>query len=80
MNIDLDVIPSEKFPKVKVSDSFFIKSEPSNQIYQDSGYPSKTLVPLFIAKLLELLGTILLFMIVYAIMDITYIHVTQKTV
>ena len=80
MNIDLDVIPSDKFPKVKLSDSVFIKSDPSDQIYQDSGYPSKTLVPLFIAKLLELIGTLLLFMIVYALMDILHIYVTQKTI
>lgn len=76
LNIDLDLIPSDKFPKIKLSDSFFIKGEPSEEIYQNSGYPSKSLVSLMIAKLLELTGTVLLFMIVYAMTDIVYIHVS----
>ena len=76
LNIDLDIIPSDKFPKIKLSDSFFLKGEPSDEIFQNSGYPSKSLVSLMIAKLLELIGTVLLFMTVYAIMDIMYIHVT----
>lgn len=33
LNIDLDVIPSDKFPKVKLSDSFFIWGEPSEELY-----------------------------------------------
>ena len=76
LNIDLDLIPSHKFPKIKLSDSFFIKGEPSEEIYQNSGYPSKSLVSLIIAKLLELTGTVLLFMVIYSAMDIMYIHVT----
>ena len=76
LNIDLDIIPSDKFPKVKLSNSFFLKGEPSEEIYQNSGYPSKSLVSLVIAKLLELIGTLFLFLIVYTIMDIMYIHVT----
>jgi len=33
LNIDLDIIPTENMPKIKLSDSFFIKGEPADEIF-----------------------------------------------
>lgn len=79
-NIDLDIIPSQKLPKIKLSDSFFLKGEPSDGIYQNSGYPSKNLVSLVITKFIQCVGTLIIFMIVYSFMDIVYINVSRKII
>ena len=78
LNIDLDVIPAQKLPKIKISDQFFLKGEETDEIYQDSGYPSKNLASLFVAKLLELIGTLAIFMFIYAAVDMAKTHITRK--
>ena len=72
MNIDLDIIPAESIPKIKLSDSLFLSGDPSAQIFQDSGYPSENLFAIFATKLIELVATILIFFVLYAIDDIVY--------
>jgi len=52
LNIDLGIIPAEDLPKIKLSDSFFILGEPADEIFQNSGYPSKNLTVLFMTKLI----------------------------
>jgi len=79
LNIDLDIYPSDELPKIKLSDQIFIQGEPADQSFQDSGYPSKSFLPLFLAKLLEMIQSLVLFIIIYAIIDIAYTFVSNKT-
>lgn len=65
-------------PKIKVSESLFFQGEPSEQVFQDSGYPSVNFFALFVAKLIEATGTVLLFVVLYALDDLASTLVTSK--